>query len=71
VIDVADIDRAIFSDGEVVAPVDLPVVVAKATPLGEDFPGEIEFQKLAAIEARGLKIAAVYDVEQIVGADSQ
>ena len=71
VVDVANIDGAIFADGEVVAPVDLAVVIAEAAPLGEDFSGEIEFEELAAIDSRGFEIAAVNDVEKIVRADGE
>jgi len=53
VVDVANVDSAIFADGEVMAPVDLAVVIAEAAPLSEDFAGEIEFEELTAIDAGG------------------
>src|SRR5260221_3040697 len=71
VVDVANVDGAIFADREVVAPIDLAVVIAEAAPPGEDFAGEIEFEELAAIDAGGFQIAAVHDVEKIVGADGE
>ena len=51
--DVANVDSAIFADSEVVAPIDLAVIIAEAAPLGENFAGEIEFEELAAIDAGG------------------
>src|SRR5215470_4874211 len=49
VVDVADVNRTIFANSNVVTPIDLAIVVAKAAPFGEDFPGKVEFQELAAI----------------------
>jgi hypothetical protein len=71
VIYVADIDRAIFSDCEVVAPINLAVVIAEATPLGEDFSGEIELKKFTTIGSRGLEVAPIDYVQQIVGSDGE
>jgi len=49
----------------------LAVVIAEPAPFGKDFAGEIEFEELAAIDSREFEIAAVNDVEKIVGADGE
>src|SRR5215472_13923431 len=71
VVDVADVNRTIFANSNVVTPIDLAIVVAKAAPFGEDFPGKVEFQQLAAIGRTGFQVATVNDIEQIVGADGE
>src|SRR5207248_9937977 len=58
-INIADIDRAIFSNRHVVAPIDLPIIIAEATPFADDFAGAIDVTKLAKICRRGLQLAAV------------
>ena|SRR5437764_8050290 len=71
VVDVTDKDGAVFADGEIMAPVNLAVVIAEAAPLGENFSVKVEFEELATIKACGFEVAAVDDVQQIVGADCE
>ena len=68
-INIADIDRAVFSNRDVMATIDLPIIIAEATPFGDDFAGEIDFKKLATIGRRGFQVAAINDIEQIVAPD--
>ena len=71
VINIPDVDGTVFAYGQIVAPIDLAVVVAETAPLGKNFSSEIELQKLAAIRRRGLEVAAVNDVEKIVRTDGK
>src|SRR5579859_2116521 len=71
VVNVSDVDGAIFTDGKVVAPINLAVVIAEAAPLGEDFAGEIELKELTTVGRTRLEVASVDYVKQIVGADGQ
>src|SRR5437667_12070622 len=59
VVHIADVHRAVFADGQVVAPVNLPVIISKPAPLRQDLALQIEFQKAAAVGWRGLQVAAV------------
>src|ERR1700739_1389321 len=71
VVDVTNVNGAIFANSEIVAPIYLAIVIAEAAPLRENLSREIEFEKLAAIGRRRLEVAAVNDVEEIVGADGK
>ena len=66
VINIADVNGTVFAYGQIVAPIDLSIVVAETAPLGKNFSREIEFEKLAAIGRRGLEVTAINDVEEIV-----
>src|SRR5207248_5821943 len=46
--DVADVHGAVFANSNIMAPVNLPVVVAHAAPGSQDFAGQIELEKLFA-----------------------
>src|SRR4029077_7495337 len=69
VIDVAYVNSAVLAGCQIVAPVDLSIVIAEAAPFREDFSGKVEFEKLSAVRRIGLQIAAVHGVEQIVRSD--
>ena len=71
VIDVSHVYGTIFAYGEIVAPVDLAIIVAEAAPLGEDFAGQVELKDLTTVGRSGLEVAAVHNVEQIVRANGE
>src|SRR5215813_6244332 len=69
VIDISHVHRTIFSNGQIVAPINLAVIISEAAPLREDFAGEVKLQDLATVGRRRFEVASVDYVKQIVWAD--
>src|SRR6516162_2766585 len=65
VIDVSDVDGTISANGEIMAPVDLAIVIAVAAPFRENFTGEIELQQLTTIGGDRFEVAPVDHIKQI------
>src|SRR3989442_12945446 len=52
VIHIAHIHRAVFADGQVVAPVNLSVVISKSAPLSHDYTLTIQLQNPPTVGRR-------------------
>jgi hypothetical protein len=57
VVNFSEVNRPIFSHGNVVASIDLSIVVSEAAPLREDFPIQIQLEDASPVRWRGLRVA--------------